>query len=75
MARDLYTFVFREGPLMSPTQKWQSPCHTPKILERSLATRQKTLKEAKQPEYLTCGQGSFKDLWGLARDLYHFCPL
>ena len=49
------------------------PRHTPKILERSLATRQRSLKEAKRPEYLRCGQGSFKDLWGVARDLYHFC--
>ena len=49
--------------------------YLPTYLERSLATRQRSLKEAKRPEYLRCGQGSFKDLWGLARDLYHFFPL
>ena len=39
------------------------PCHTPKIVERFLATRQKTLKEAKRREYLT------EYLTGVAKDL------
>ena len=50
---------------MSPTQKWQRSLasHTPKIVERSLATGQRFHKEAKRPEYLTSG---------LANDLSRF---
>ena len=46
---------------------------SPKILERSLATRQIFRSLGFFKGSLTCGQGSFKDLWGVARDLCHFC--
>ena len=49
------------------------PSQSPKILERSLARRQIFRSLRFFEGSLTCGQGSFKDLWGVATDLCHFC--
>ena len=49
------------------------PSQSPKILERSLATRQIFPSLGFFKGSLMCGQGSFKDLWGVATDLCHFC--
>ena len=49
------------------------PSQSPKILERSLATRPIFPSLGFFEGSLTCGQGSFKDLWGVARGVCHFC--
>ena len=49
------------------------PSQSPKIPERSLATRQIFPSLGFFEGSLTCGQGSFKDPWGVATDLCHFC--
>ena len=49
------------------------PSQSRKILERSLARTQIFRSLGFFEGFLTCGQGSFKDLWGVARDLRHFC--
>ena len=49
------------------------PSQSPKMLERSLDTRQKIRSLGFYEGSLTCRQESFKDLWGVATDLCHFC--
>ena len=61
-----------KGPSRN-TKVVKIPSQTPKILERSLATPQIFRSLGFFEGSLTCGQGSFKDLWGVARDLCHFC--
>ena len=64
------------GHVKGPSQRAKVvkiPSKSRKILERSLATREIFRLLGFLEGFLTCGQGSFNDLSGVARDLCHFC--